>query len=316
MSVYTPLSADDIQGILANYDIGDIQAFTGITAGTVNSNFALETSKGKYVLTLFEVLDLDQVTVYLRLQQYLAWHGVRCPEPVVSRSEQLAIDYNGKPLAVMPMVTGETATAVNTSQCKQIAAMLARWHLIGTRWQPALPNPFNHNWVLQTAATVADSLPETRRGLLQQALDRQTTKQSAYAELPRGAIHADIFRDNVLFNGDELTGIIDFYYSCTEHFLWDLGILLNDWCFDEAGVFQEAHAKAILEAYQAVRPLKAVEQAELIAVCQQVALRFWLSRLDSELQLEDNISITIKDPEEFAKKLEFWMGHPDAGPRG
>ena len=306
MSVYTPLSADNIAEILANYHLGALQEFSGITAGTVNSNFALTTTSGRYVLTLFEVLAAKELGGYLRLQQYLAKHGVLCPEPVADLRGELLQSYAGKPVALMPMVEGETATTVNAKQCQQIGLMMAKWHLASAGWQEHLANPFNHQWLQEAAALVMPSLPSSKQQLLQLALAEQTANQDLYRQLPRGAIHADIFRDNVLFLGGRLTGIIDFYYACTEPYLWDLGVLLNDWCFGKEQRFLPEHARAILSSYQEVRTLSELELSNLAAVCRQIALRFWLSRLQSEMTLAPSSSVTIKDPEEFARKLEFF----------
>ncbi|MBU3735477.1 MAG: homoserine kinase, partial [Methylobacterium sp.] len=233
MSVFTTVTADQLQAWLQSYDLGALRDLRGIASGITNTNYFVTTSQGRFVLTLFEKNSAEELPYFLNLMAHLADRGIPCPHPVASRSDGYLGGLNGKPAALVTCLRGSSIDTPDAHQCAEMGAVLARMHLAGATFPQVMDNPRGPHWCRQTAQAVTGFLDEAQRGLLQSELAYQASCR--HFDLPRGVIHADMFRDNVLFEAGRLTGLIDFYYACNDALAYDLAITVNDWCIDAAG---------------------------------------------------------------------------------
>ena len=301
MSVYTPVSAAELDTFLHEYPVGALTEYTGISAGVENSNFFVTTSTGEYVLTLFEHHTPAELHYFLALLQHWAEAGIPVARPLANHAGQLLGHLNGKPAALVARLPGHHLEHPSPPQCAEMGAMLARMHLAGHGFPPQRPPDRGHEWRMHTAATLLPRLNAADAALLQAEIAFQQT--IPFTQLPAGAIHADLFRDNVLFHKSHLSGILDVYFACVDSWLYDLAIVVNDWCCHPDGSLDSPRLQACLSAYQTVRPWSVVEQEYWPAVLRAAALRFWLSRLDAQLNPRDGDMILQKDPTEFRDKL-------------
>ncbi|RMX05027.1 homoserine kinase [Corticibacter populi] len=282
MAVYTEVRAADAQLLLNQLELGSLQALKGIEGGVENTNYFVTTSRGEYVLTLFERLTAEQLPFYLQLTRHLADKGIPVPAPQPDCHGQLLFALCGKPAAVVEKLEGQSQLAPQPVHCAQLGGMLARMHLAGRDFALQQPNLRALPWWNATVPQVLPHLDAAQAQLLQQELAHQNAVAASadYARLPRGPVHADLFRDNAMFVGDRLSGIFDFYFAGVDTWMFDLGVVLNDWCIElESGRFDAARVQVLLRAYEAVRPLEAVERALLPDMLRAAALRFWVSRL-------------------------------------
>lgn len=315
MAVFTPVSRPELQQWLAGYPLGELLSHEGIASGIENSNFFVDTDRGRYVLTLFERLSQEQLPFYLGLMRHLAAHGVPCPDPVPDRQGAILGSLCGKPAALVSRLRGSALTQPLPVHCAQVGGHLARMHLAAADYSGRLPNLRGLGWWVETAPKVAPFLDAAQKALLQTELDAQQrfAATPAYADLPQSAVHADLFRDNVLFEGDRLGGIIDFYFAGCDTWLFDLAVTCNDWCVDDAtGAFQPAHLAALLQAYCEVRKPLPQECEAWPLMLRAAALRFWLSRLfDLHLPRPAQM-VTPKDPSHFQRVLMRRREHAPA----
>ena len=287
MAVFTEVTLDDARALLARLSIGELTSLRGITAGIENSNFFLDTTRGHWVLTLFERLTAEQLPFYLHLMRHLAQRGIPVPEPQADTSGEILHTLAGKPTAVVNKLTGRHQLAPAAEHCEQVGAMLARMHLAGADFPLHQPNLRGLAWWIDTVPQVLPFLESGHAALLSSELDyqRHLAGTPAYAALPRGPIHADLFRDNVMFESgaaghERLTGFFDFYFAGVDTLLFDIAVCLNDWCIHlDSGVLSEDRAQAFVAAYAGVRPLSGGELRLLPALMRAAAFRFWLSRL-------------------------------------
>jgi len=303
MSVYTTVTADELRHWLRDYDIGELIDLQGISAGIENTNYFVTTSAGRYVLTLFEKLTAQELPFYLNLMAHLAERGVPSAHPVASRGGGYLGTLNAKPAALVARLEGTDMTAPDADHCAAIGAVLARLHLAGQSYPAKMDNPRGPKWWKSVLPEILPFLPDSEAVLLQEEIRFQSLYR--FSDLPRGAIHADLFRDNVLFKGGQVAGVIDFYFACTDALLYDVAIAVNDWCIDNNGALDAARSRAFLDAYAAVRPWTPIERGAWPVMLRAGALRFWVSRLyDFHLPRPGELT-HAKDPGHFRCILEL-----------
>ena len=308
MSVFTPVSPADAEQLLARYDLGTLVDLQGIAAGIENTNYFLDTSAGRFVLTLFEKLTEAELPFYLGLMGHLATRGVSCPAPVTDRGGRVLTTVNGRPACIVTRLQGAWVEAPAAAHCAAVGEALARMHLAGADFGMQMDNPRGPRWWHEAAGLVDRFLDDAQRDLLRGELRYQDEVRTA--DLPRGLVHADLFRDNVLFDGVLVGGLIDFYFACTDVWLFDVAVTLNDWCIAADGHVDAARAAALLEAYRSVRPFTHVERDVWPVMLRAGALRFWLSRLcDFHLPRAGEMT-HAKDPGHFERLLRVHRAGP------
>lgn len=262
MAVFTEVGFDEAAELMTSLQLGRLLEFKGITSGIENTNYFATTERGAYVLTLFERLTHEQLPFYLHLMKHLAQHGIQVPEPQADGSGEILLTLKGKPAAVVDKLRGGHQLAPAVEHCEQVGAMLARMHAAGRDYPREQPNLRGLAWWQETVPVVAPYLDAPQRELIEAELAFQfaLAGTAAYKALPRGPIHADLFRDNVMFEGHELTGFFDFYFAGCDTFLFDIAVCLNDWCIDlDTGRLDEERANAFVAAYDGVRHLSGDE---------------------------------------------------------
>lgn len=282
MAVFTPLTREEIGGLLAHYTLGDMLGYEGISAGIENTNYFVDAQHGRYVLTLFERLTFKQVPFYLELMRHLSQRGLPVPEPQENRAGSLMAEVKGKPYAIVSRINGRWIEAPTQAQCATIGTLLARMHHAGEDFAHFQPNLRGLGWWKSTAPELRPFLDDATFDLLAEEVIHQDTFQRTpdFEKLPQGPVHADLFRDNVLWDGGEIGGVIDFYFAGCTLWLFDLAVTMNDWCVHlDDGSWDPPRATALIEAYHAARPLSELERANWRTVLRAAALRFWLSRL-------------------------------------
>lgn len=313
MAVFTEVSNKEARDLLRRLQLGTLTELRGIEGGIENTNYFLTSSEGEYVLTLFERLTAQQLPFYLHLMKHLAHGGIPVPDPAADKSGDILHTVAGKPAAVVNKLRGKSQLAPEAVHCAAVGTMLARMHLAGRDYDRMQPNLRGLDWWNETVPVVLPHIGEEQRALLASELAYQNhvAASSEYTALPRGPVHADLFRDNVMFDGEELTGFFDFYFAGVDTWLFDLSVCLNDWCIDlPTGVHDAVRASAMLDAYQAVRPLTTAERTLLPAMLRAGALRFWISRLwDFYLPREASM-LKPHDPTHFERVLRERIAHP------
>ena len=297
MSVYTTVEIRQLEQFLLRYELRKLRDFQPIAAGITNTNYYLDTERGRFVLTLYEHHADSELDYMLGLQQHLAKQSVRCAEPVKDRYGQFYSSLNQRPAAIIHRLPGEVETVPNLHNCASIGTELARFHLAGLDYPGRRNNPRGMEWILAVLETLNPSLDSDDLQSITATLD--SCREFNLDRLPRGSIHADLFHDNALFANDELGGILDFDYACNDSLIFDIAVLLNDWCIDGEGQLVAARVNSIIGAYQQRRRLETVELDALPLMLRLGALRFWLSRLyDQSFPLRGALTF-IKCPEAF-----------------
>ncbi len=313
MAVYTDVSDDALHGFLAEYSIGGLVAFRGIAEGVENSNFSLRTTAGDFILTLYERrVDPADLPWFIGLMQHLAAHGITCPQPVPGRDGLPLRMLCGRHAAITTFLPGVWPRRVQQAQCAALGQALARLHLAGDGYRPARANALGPQaWppLLDRCRARAD---EVQPGLAAE-LDLATPSILAAwpHRLPTGHIHADLFPDNVFFLDGALSGLIDFYFACTDILAYDVAVCLNAWCFEPDFSFNVTRARALLRGYAAVRPMPAGETEALPVLAQGAALRFLLTRLFDWLNTPDGAMVVRKNPIDYLRRLRFHLGVRD-----
>ena len=313
MAVYTEVSLDEAQCLMQTLNVGELQSIKACTGGIENTNYFADTDQGQYVLTLFERLTFEQLPFYLHLMKHLAERGIPVPDPAPDKSGEILHALKGKPAAVVNKLRGNSELQPTGAHCAQVGAMLARMHLAGQDFHLEQPNLRSLSWWNSVFPAVAPHVTPGQRDLLLSELAYQNhmAESSNYKALPRGVVHADLFRDNVMFEDGELTGFFDFYFAGNDTFLFDISVCLNDWCIDLAsGQHDAARAHTFLSAYQSVRPLIEKERALLPGMLRAGALRFWISRLwDFYLPRQASV-LKAHDPTHFERVLRHTRTYP------
>jgi len=307
MAVFTPVGLTELRSWITRFPLGQAHSIKGISSGIENSNFFIVTDAGEYVLTIFENLSFEQLPFYLHLMDHLARRDILVPAPVANHDGQLVTALHGKPAAIVSKLRGESQLSPTASHCASVGTMLARMHLAGQDFEMTQENLRGLPWWKKTVPEVLPFLGDAQRQLLVSELHAQEAfaASPAYLELPRGPIHADLFRNNVMFDHDTLTGFFDFYFAGCDTFVFDLAVTCNDWCVDLAtGEVDMARSQALRSAYQAVRPLTATEHDAWEIMLRAAALRFWLSRLFDFYVPREAQMLTPHDPAHFERILK------------
>lgn len=312
MSVFTSVTPDALAPFLQRRAVGPLLELKGISAGITNTNYFVTTAQGRYVLTLFETLSADALPFYVNLMSHLAQRGIAVASPVGNAAGECIELLCGKPALLAERLRGSVVEQPSPRQCHEVGIMLARMHLAAADYPGRMPNPRGPAWWTPAACELmALLLPEDAARLGEEVSLQQ---QHRFAALPAGIIHADLFRDNVLLDGDRVGGFIDFFYACNDVLLYDLAIAINDWCPWADGDIDPERARAMLAGYQSVRALTQQEVAAWPVLLRAAALRFWVSRLQDYHQPAQGELVLVKDPDWFrriithhAQRKDFWL---------
>jgi homoserine kinase type II len=310
MSVYTKVGFDELTAWLARYALSPLVELTPIASGIENTNYFVTTEGERLVLTLYERLPAEDLPFYLNLMAHLVHHGVPAPAPIADRSGTYFSILNGKPASLVRRLEGAPQMSPSASHCAQIGRALGQLHVATRTFRGRHANPRGASWRTQAARAVKRFLNAEQLSLLATEMDLQ--RQLARKRLPHGAIHGDLFRDNALFDGEALSGIIDFGFAATDALAYDLAITVNDWCIDHACELVPQRTRALLDAYHAMRPLSDEEREAWPSLLRLGALRFWLSRLyDMHLPRPGELT-HAHNPGHFEQVLRARVAH--AGP--
>ena len=321
MAVFTEVSEDEARELLHRLELGELRELRGVQGGIENTNYFASTDGGDYVLTLFERLTFAQLPFYLNLMKHLAQRGIPVPEPQATPSSTSAANpggeilhkVRGKPAAVVARLRGKSELSPTAAHCAAVGEALARLHLAAREFPLQQPNLRGLAWWNATVPAVLPYLDASQAALIRSelAFQNHVAAGSAYAAVPRGPIHADLFRDNVMFEDDQLTGLFDFYFAGVDSWLFDIAVCLNDWCVDlPTGAADGERAHSFMAAYGAVRPLAAAERSLLPAMARAAALRFWISRLwDFHLPREAAL-LQPHEPAHFERVLRQRVARP------
>jgi homoserine kinase type II len=306
MAVYTDVAAEDLAAFLNGYDIGELLSYKGIAEGVENSNFLVHTSRGNFILTLYEKrVAAADLPFFLGLMEHLASRGITCPQPVKNRSGLALGTLAGKPAAIITFLEGMWIRRPSAGHCAALGAALASLHRAGADFPHRRANSLSVEGWRPLYEMVAGRCDTVRPGLSQVLATELAQVESAWPRnLPQGVIHADLFPDNVFFLGDKLSGLIDFYFACTDALAYDLAICLNAWCFEPDHSYNVTKGRNLLQAYGAVRPLSAGERQSLPLLARGAALRFLLTRLVDWFDQRAAL-VRRKDPLEYFRKLRF-----------
>ena len=313
MAVYTQVSFDEASALIDRLGIGTLVALESCRGGIENTNYFADTTGGAWVLTLFERLTDAELPFYLHLMKHLAGHGIPVPDPQADSAGAILHALKGKPAAVVNRLPGHHHLAPDDAHAASVGTILARMHLAGADFGLRQPNLRGLPWLAETIPVVVPFLDAERAALItdELAYQQQVAASAAHAALPRGVIHADLFRDNVMFEGDTLTGLFDFYFAGIDTLLFDIAVCLNDWCIDlESGRLVDERASAFVAAYDAVRPLENTELRLMPALMRAAALRFWTSRLWDLHLPRDAAVLKAHDPTHFERVLVHRRAEP------
>jgi homoserine kinase type II len=318
LSVYTPVSKAQLTAWLQNYSVGALERLEPIKSGIENTNYFVTTAQGRYVLTLFERLPAAELPFYLNLMAHLARHGIPCPAPIADLSDAYLGTLNGKPAALVTRLPGKSLERPGKDECRELGFLLARMHLAGRSYPAFQENPRGPRWWRAAAQDVRPFLDMPAWRLLEAELEFQA--QHRFPDLPRGPVHADLFRDNALFDETRLAGVIDFYFAGVDCWLFDVAVCANDWCLvdpPQEHALDPALTRAFLAAYHALRPFTPLERDAWPVLLRAAALRFWLSRLHDLHLPRPGELVHAHDPEHFRNVLELrvatvppWMEQP------
>lgn len=318
MAVYTHVSADEIAEFIAEYDVGEVISFKGIAEGVENSNYLLSTTKDKYILTLFEKRVNEQdLPFFMGLMKHLSDKGINCAAPIKDLDGNILKELCGRPTALISFLNGLSVTKPSRQNCKELGEAMAEMHIAVQDFKMHRVNNLSlEGWALlaQKCESRAD---ECKIGLSKIIKTEIEYLQNYWpSDLPEGIIHADLFTDNVFFLNGKLSGLIDYYFACTDIFVYDIAICINAWCFEKDGSFNATKAAALVKGYQNYRPLTSDEINALPILCRGSALRFMLTRLYDWLNQVEGALVKVKDPLEYLLKLQFHQTVVSSGEYG
>ncbi|MDH5710832.1 MAG: homoserine kinase [Gammaproteobacteria bacterium] len=301
MSVYTTIEHEELEQFLLNYNVGKLKDYRGISDGIENTNYFVDTIKDgieqHFVLTIFEQHNFEEMQYYLNLMHHLADHEVPSADPVADNEGHYLRLFANKPIALVERLAGGSITETTVSTCSQIGAALGQMHAAGLSFDEHQPNPRGPHWFVETANALQEKLPMKDLNILNDEIAFQ--KANRNAALPRGVVHADLFRDNSLWDDGQLSGIIDFYYACDDALLYDLAVTVNDWCCLNDFSLDREKVQALLNGYNQYRPLTDIEHQYWPLMLRTGALRFWLSRLYDKHFPRDGELVHTKNPDVF-----------------
>ena len=307
MAVYTDVSAEDLADFLADYDLGELLSYKGIAEGVENSNFLVHTTAGYFILTLYEKrVAPEDIPFFLALMEHLAARGLTCPQPVKNQTGDMLGWIAGRPAALVTFLDGMWIRRPTASHCAALGEALAQLHLAGADFPMRRRNALSADgWRPLYVASAAGA--DTVQPGLREAIEKELTLlEGAWPSgLPEGVIHADLFPDNVFFLGEKLSGLIDFYFACTDTLTYDIAICLNAWCFEPDHAYNVTKGRALLQGYVAARPLSIEERVALPLLSRGACLRFLLTRLVDWLNVPPGALVRPKDPLEYFRKLRF-----------
>ena len=302
MSVYTNVLPHELDEFLKNYSLGQLQQFVGISDGIENTNYFVTTSKGQYVLTIFEQLTSEELSYYLELMAFFSEGGIPTAHPILDNEGKYIRSIKNKPTALVKRLNGASIDVPNAKQCKEIGFQMAKMHTLGEKFKFSQESSRDESWRSETIELVMPKLSNYDQDLLNNEIEH--LKSFTINNLPVSIIHADLFRDNALFIDDELTGIIDFYYACNGYAIYDLAVTVNDWCTSGDKIEDQKNLISLLGAYQEIRTLSDEERDCWVYVLRLAALRFWLSRLRDKYFPRSGEITHIKNPDRFKKIVE------------
>lgn len=307
MAVYTEISDAELHDFVAEYDIGVVVSLIGIAEGVENSNYLLLTDRDRYILTLYEKrVRRQDLPFFLDLMEHLSAHGIACPTPVRARDGEALRVVAGRPAAIVTFLEGVWARRVWPDHCRALGATLASLHLAGHDFSGRRENDLSVVAWQRMFAGLAGDADRVKSGLRAELeAEIELLARDWPSDLPAGLIHADLFPDNVFFENQEISGVIDFYFSCNDFFAYDVAICLNSWCFEPDGAFNATKARQLLSAYRKVRPFSDAEMRLLPLLCRGAAIRFLLTRLHDWLNTPEGALVRPKDPLEYLHKLRF-----------
>ncbi|GBQ67177.1 homoserine kinase [Ameyamaea chiangmaiensis NBRC 103196] len=320
MAVYTDVSDEALSAFLEEYEIGGLVAFRGIAEGVENSNFVLRTTQGDFILTLYEKrVNRDDLPWFLGFMRHLSAHGLSCPTPVVGRNGEALRELAGRPAAITTFLPGVWPRRVHLYHCRALGEAMAHLHRAGEAYVPVRRNGLGaESWgpLLEACRAQGDRVHPGLVAEVSAALDGVLRNWPAEGALPVGHIHADLFPDNVFFLDRAVSGVIDFYFACTDMLAYDIAICLNAWCFEMDGSFNVTRARLLVAGYESVRPLTAAERASLPVLARGAALRFLLTRLYDWINTPPDAMVTRKDPRDYLHRLRFHLQADGPGAYG
>lgn len=318
MAVYTEVSDAELETFVAQYDLGEVQSCKGIAEGVENSNFLLETDAGRFILTLYERRTRrEDLPFFLGLMEHLAARGIACPLPVAARDGVALRALCGRPAAIVTFLKGMWPRQIQPHHCRGLGEALAALHLAGADFGQSRVNALSLAGWQDLFGRCRDRAGEVNADLEPLLVDELNHLAAAWPlDLPQGVIHADLFPDNVFFHGRTLTGLIDFYFACTDFLAYDLAICINAWCFENDGALNTTKVRNLVAGYQAVRPLTAQEWAHLPLLARGSSVRFLLTRLYDWLHHPPGALVRPKNPMEYLRKLRFHQSARTPGDYG
>jgi len=300
MSVFTPVTDAEASALLTRYSLGELESLEGIAQGIENTNFFLTTTTGRYVLTLFEKIPREELPFYLGLMDHLAHHGIACPEPMRMDDESFIAELNGKPACIVSRLPGSPRMNPTVADCRAVGHILADLHVAGVEYDAGLANARGQAWREHFAGVAAPRLTRPENALIESENRYQAMHDDTV--LPKGVIHGDLFRDNVLWDSRGSGGVIDFYFACDDALLYDLAITANDWCITAEASLDAARANALVAGYEELRPLTDLERELWPVMLRRAALRTWLGRIGYN-HFPQDAHMTIPKDHDFSRRL-------------
>lgn len=308
MAVYTDINENDLEKYLAHYEIGSLLSYKGIAEGVENSNFFLQTTSGKFILTLYEKrVNEKDLPYFLGLMEHLNQHGLKCPLPLAQKNGSTLGKLSGRPAAIITFLEGISLKAPMVDHCFELGQAMAKLHLAGSSFKHSRKNSLSvDDWQPlweKTSRYKSDIVDACGHDI---STELEVLLASWPKDLPSGVIHADLFPDNVFFIDGKFTGLIDFYFACNDALVYDLAIAINAWCFEENSTYNCHKTSKMIEGYSSMRPLNEAEKKALPILCKGAAMRFFLTRLYDWLTTPEGALVVKKDPNEYLKKIYFF----------
>lgn len=304
MAVYTSITFDDLNSFLRLYELSNLKSFKGISAGVTNTNYFVQTDSSKYILTIFEHSQSKDILFYVNLMSFLAKEKVKCPAPIKTKRGDFLGIIKDKPALLVSFLDGKEINTISRDTCCNVGEALAELHKSALDYKFFQENPRGLSWMNKIFVDLNNFLPSEEIKIISDEL--QFLDKNSSNDLPSGIIHADLFRDNILFKDNRISGIIDFYYACHDSLIYDIAITINDWCIGESSTLDLEKKDYFLKGYNSIRSIEDKEQDFLPYALRFSAMRFWLSRLYDFYFRKDGEMTSVKPPEHFKKILQYY----------